>query len=186
MFNPVIKEADIHCKRFTPKDERSIFCRTCDRRYFDHSPESRKFDSVFEMHRAYMTDNEVIKWLWSIGDTLEKQIDVVQEILDTGVEVVNAPDQRALQAVKSCLDQMLIEQRLMDAEEAKLKRRCVMCKQFIEREAHKVCAQCAELIADGDRSGDTEGGSEVQIPLPTPAHDSKVPHDPDLSRHAFD
>lgn len=183
MFNPVIKEADVplNCKRFTPREERSIFCRTCNRQFFKHSSEARKFDSVFEMHRAYMTDVAVIRWLWSVGSTLEEQIDVVQSILDANQEVVNAPDIRAMQAIISCLQQMKIEQ-----DKNAPTPRCALCRTDLREDEEKICTACTELVAAGLPSEGAEGGERVQDALAAAAHDSQVHGGADLPIHAFD
>ncbi len=172
-FNPAINAAmtDTSCKRFAPREERSIFCRLCQRPFYQHSPSARKFDSVMEMHRAYLTDGEIIKWLYSIGPTLEEQLKVVNEILTYGVEVVAAPDLFAMRAIESVLKQLIIE-RDVDAKATPTTTLIPL-------------TPIGEKVADGVRPAAETSDSALQASV-SRAHAAQVQDESGLPIHAFD
>lgn len=162
-FNPAIQTAmdDIaakNCKRFTPQQERSVFCRSCARPFYQHTAAGRKFDSVMEMHRAYMSDDEVIKWLHAIGD-LDDQIEAVESIINANVEVVSAPDSLAMQCILGCLRQLKIE-RGLDAPKT-TERSCAKCAAVLEITEEELCIDCLTTVG-ADGAPDTTGVGTLQ------------------------
>lgn len=169
------------CERFTPKAERSVMCRTCNRPFFAHNPKARKFDSVFEMHRAYLTDREVLKWLFSVGKTLEEQLDIVEDILHTGTEVVNAPDLMALEAIRGILTQMIIEKDKKSGAS-----RCILCKSPLDEDEERICFDCQSMVADGQGADLEACVVEVQDVCLAGADDAQVQEGSCLPPCAFD
>jgi hypothetical protein len=134
-----------------------------------------------------MSDDEIIKWLISVGKNLDEQLEMVDQILDLGQEVVGAPDLKALAAVQACLKQMIIERDLNAAPKTAPKkpdlgydfRRCAFCKQVLAEEEERTCLKCSEMVCDGAGAADPKGAGEGQEPF-TPA-----PHAPEVDGRPY-
>lgn len=176
LFNPIPLE-DIPvskptcCPRFTPRNEKSVYCRTCDQMWYAHPQDAKRFqgaDALKQMHKAYMTNKEVIRWLVTLGDTIDLQLDAVRGILERKVEVDGAPDLIALQSIESILNQLKIEMVIEEKQKAKKPTHCDECGEPLELTEEATCVECSSKVIDISNfmpvSDDKEGTPATLFP----------------------
>lgn len=137
------------CKRFIPREEKSIFCRDCGGMWYNHTPRGRGFETVYEMHKAYSSNSDVITWLRKIGP-VEQQIVIIRQILEAGEDVVGAPDNQTLKAVFGVLTALKVEREQKKQREAFAVGYCEFCREPLEVAEEKICFQCSVMATHGE------------------------------------